>query len=84
MPEEVPVGDHPADAASDNSTKTWSKPSSESTSVIDTRSSTPEQEATRGIPMFRPIHAEDARARAAVEQWRTFTMLLEPQVDVLL
>lgn len=84
MSQEVPVGDHPADAASDNSTKTGSKPSSESRSVVDTRSSTPEQEAPRDIPMFHPIHAEDARARAAVEQWRTFTMLLEPQVGVLL
>ncbi len=34
----------------------------------------------RQVPTFRPIDKDDARARAAVEQWRTFTMLLEPQV----
>lgn len=39
-----------------------------------------EQQARRHIPLFEPIDTEDARARAAVEQWRTFTMLLEPQV----
>lgn len=32
------------------------------------------------VPIFRPIDTDDARARAAVEQWRTFTMLLEPEV----
>lgn len=75
MSQEASVGDNPADAASD-STKSGSKPSSEPRSA----SSTPEQEASRNVPMFQPIHAEEARARAAVEQWRTFTMLLEPQV----
>lgn len=34
----------------------------------------------RHVPIFQPIDADDARARAAVDQWRTFTMLLEPQV----
>lgn len=34
----------------------------------------------RHVPIFQPIDGDDARARAAVEQWRTFTMLLEPQV----
>lgn len=34
----------------------------------------------RQVPIFEPIDGDDARARAAVEQWRTFTMLLEPQV----
>lgn len=38
------------------------------------------EQALRDIPTFQPIDAEAASARAAVEQWRTFTMLLEPQV----
>lgn len=42
-----------------------------------------EQQTRRHIPLFEPIDAEDARARAAVEQWRTFTMLLEPQVGAV-
>lgn len=45
-------------------------------------SSTPEPvaHAPRRIPLFQPIHLEDAKARATVEEWRTFTVLLEPQV----
>lgn len=37
-------------------------------------------QAQRHVPLFQPIDADKARARAAIEQWRTFTMLLEPQV----
>lgn len=48
-----------------------------------TSSTPPAQQQAPGqrrVPIFQPIDADDARARAAVEQWRTFTMLLEPQV----
>lgn len=41
-----------------------------------------EEQIRRHIPVFEAVDVEDARARAAVEQWRTFTMLLEPQVRV--
>lgn len=41
---------------------------------------TADQVPPRRVPVFEPICAEDARARAAVEQWRTVVMLLEPQV----
>lgn len=41
--------------------------------------SMPDQ-APQHVPLFRPVDPDAARARAAVEQWRTFTMLLEPQV----
>lgn len=37
-------------------------------------------QAHRHVPLFHPIDVDKARARAATEQWRTFTMLLEPQV----
>lgn len=37
-------------------------------------------QAQRPVPLFEPIDSDKARARAAIEQWRTFTMLLEPQV----
>lgn len=45
-------------------------------------STTVEQQAQaqRHVPLFQPIDVDKARARAAIEQWRTFTMLLEPQV----
>lgn len=34
----------------------------------------------RQLPTFEPILLDDARARASVEEWRTFVILLEPQV----
>lgn len=43
-----------------------------------------EQRTQRHIPLFESVNAEDARARAAVEQWRTFTMFLEPQVGAFI
>lgn len=43
-----------------------------------------EQQTRRHIPLFEPIDAADARARATVEQWRIFTMLLEAQVGASL
>jgi len=33
------------------------------------------------FPDFGSIDIGEARARAAAEEWRTFTMLLEPQVE---
>lgn len=63
------------DAASDG---TRSKAGSRASSR-QSPESTPDQ-VPRHLPMFEPIQVEDAKARAAVEQWRTFTMLLEPQV----
>lgn len=43
-----------------------------------------DQQSRRHTPLFEPIDAEDARARATVEQWRTFTMLLEAQVGAFI
>lgn len=40
-----------------------------------------EQACNWHFPDFGSIDIGEARARAAVEEWRTFTMLLEPQVE---
>lgn len=34
------------------------------------------------LPTFAPVSVEDARARAAREQWRTFVVILEPEVPL--
>ena len=41
-----------------------------------------QDQASRYVPVFEPIDANEARARASTEQWRTFTVLLEPQVKL--
>lgn len=66
------------DNTDSDSTKAGSGKSGGSLTSVN---STPEQAASRHVPNFQPIDAEDARSRAAAEQWRTFTMLLEPQVS---
>lgn len=41
------------------------------------------EQAPRRVPRampFVPIQLEDAKARATVDEWRTFSVLLEPQV----
>lgn len=51
--------------------------------VDDTRrvTSTLGKHPPRQLPTFEPILLDDARARASVEEWRTFVILLEPQVS---
>lgn len=58
-----------------------SKPGSGSVDSKRSSGSTPElDQAPQFLPLFQPIQVEDAKARANVEQWRTFSMLVEPQV----
>lgn len=45
---------------------------------VDSRT---EQARNWHFPDFGSIDIGEARATAAVEEWRTFTMLLEPQVE---
>lgn len=45
---------------------------------VDTKT---EQACNWHFPDFGSIDIGEARARATVEEWRTFTMLLEPQVE---
>eukprot|EP00752_Nemacystus_decipiens_P011329 g10067.t1 len=61
-----------------------SQPAESSSSIRSSArsaSTTVEQQAQEEhhVPRFQPIDVDKARARAAIEQWRTFTMLLEPQ-----
>lgn len=72
--------EEPLSAGEDNDANSGTiKPGSEMSAGSRSINSTREQ-VLRQVPSFEPITTGDARARAAVDQWRTFTMLLEPQV----
>lgn len=75
-------GDTSACAAS-TSTKAEGSKSSLGSSETSTSNMISDGDRLRrnNVPNFQPFDTEEARARAAVEQWRTFTMLIEPQVS---